>query len=70
MTERGTIVTHDVPDAGTWYAEGATVHVDRVASGVHIVADPNGDYEVLGCQHAGTRPDGRSLLQVQLRKLR
>jgi len=70
MTERGTIVTHDVPDVGTWYTEGATVDVDQVTRDVHIVTDPDGDYEVLGCQHAGTRPDGRSLLQVQLRKIR
>ena len=68
MSGTGRYSTHHIPDAGTWYAQGETVRVDRSSGQARIVKDPHGDHDVQGCRQATEYTDGVPLLRVDLRK--
>ena len=68
MSESSRFPTHLIPDDGTRYAPGETVHVDRSSGRVQIVKDPAGAYEVMNCRPATEYADETPLLRVGLRK--
>jgi hypothetical protein len=68
MSKTGKFSTHHVPDTGTWYAPGEIVRLDEARSGLQIVKDPKGDYEVFSCRQATEYKGGPALLRVGLRK--
>ena len=62
--------THHIPDDRTRYAPGEAVRVDQSSGQVRLIADPEGDYEVVGCRPASEYGDGPPLLRVDLRRRR
>ena len=68
MSESSRFPTHLIPDDGTRYAPGETVHVDHSSGRVQIVKDPAGAYEVMNCRPATEYADETPLLRVGLRK--
>jgi hypothetical protein len=68
MSKTGKFSTHHVPDKGTWYTPGDIVRLDESRSGVEIVKDPAGDYEVHSCRYATEYKGTPVLLRVGLRR--
>lgn len=68
MSKVGKFSTHHVQDRGIWYTPGEIVRLDESRSGVEIVKDPNGGYEVHSCRHATEYKGSPALLRVGLRK--
>jgi hypothetical protein len=68
MSKLGKFSTHHIPDRGVWYAPGEIVRLDEARSGVEIVKDPNGTYEVHSCRLATEYTGTPALLRVSLRK--
>jgi len=62
--------THHIPDDGTRYAPGQFVRVDQSSGQVRLIADPEGDFEVVGCRPASEYGGGPPLLRVDLRRRR
>jgi len=68
VSKIGKFSTHHVQDRGIWYTPGEIVRLDESRSGVEIVKDPQGDYEVHSCRHATEYKGTPALLRVGLRK--
>ena len=68
MSKTGKFSTHHVPDKGVWYDPGETVRLDESRSGIEIVKDPKGEYEVHSCRRATEYKGTPALLRVGLRK--
>ena len=68
MSNTGKFSTHHVPDQGVWYDPGETVRLNASRSGIEIVKDPMGEYEVHSCRHATEYKGTPALLRVGLRK--
>ncbi len=68
MSKVGKFSTHHVQDKGIWYTPGETVRLDESRTGVEIVKDPRGDYEVHSCRHATEYTGSPALLRVGLRR--
>jgi hypothetical protein len=68
VSKVGKFSTHHVPDRGVWYAPGETVRLEESRSGVEIVKDPNGEYEVHSCRQATEYSGTPVLLRVGLRR--
>ena len=68
MSKLGKFSTHHVPDKGIWYTPGETVRIEQSRSGVEIVKDPHGDYEVHSCRHATEYSGTPVLLRIGLRR--
>lgn len=68
MSKTGKFSTHHVQDKGVWYTPGEVVRLDESRSGVEIVKDPQGNYEVHSCRHATEYKGTPGLLRVGLRK--
>ena len=68
MSKTGKFSTHHIQDKGIWYTPGETVRLDESRSGVEIVKDPKGDYEVHSCRHATEYRGMPALLRVGLRR--
>ena len=68
MSKIGKFSTHHVPDKGVWYEPGEAVRLDESRSGIEIVKDPKGDYEVHSCRRATEYTGAPALLRVGLRK--
>ena len=62
--------THHVPDDGTRYAPREFVRVDQSSGQVRLIADPEGDYEVMSCRPATEYTAGPPLLRADLRRRR
>ena len=60
--------THHIPNDGTRYVPGETVHVDHSSGRIRIVKDPDGDYEILNCRQATEYGGDTPLLRLGLRK--
>src|SRR3954452_5445814 len=60
--------THLIPDDGTRYPPGEIVRVDQSSGRIQIVADSEGNYEVMHCRPATEYADETPLLRVGLRK--
>ena len=60
--------THLIPDDGTRYASGDIVRVDQSTGRIQIVADPEGNYEVMNCRQATEYAGDTPLLRVNIRK--
>ena len=61
--------THYVPDLGTRFTPGETVHVDQSSGQVIIIKDPAGDYEVTSCRPATEFNEDPPLLRVDLKRI-
>lgn len=68
MSKTGKFSTHHVPDRGVRYEPGETVRLHESRSGVEIIKDPNGEYEVHSCRPATEYTGSPPLLRVGLRK--
>jgi hypothetical protein len=68
VSKTGKFSTHHVQDRGIWYTPGEVVRLDESRSGVEIVKDPMGDYEVHSCRHATEYGGAPKLLRVGLRR--
>jgi hypothetical protein len=68
VSKTGKFSTHHVPDRGIWYTPGDVVRLEESRSGVEIVKDPKGEYEVHSCRHATEYSGTPALLRVGLRK--
>ena len=44
--------THLISDDGTRYATGEIVRIDQSSGRIQIVADPEGNYQVVNCRQA------------------
>jgi hypothetical protein len=62
------VPTHLISDDGTRYAPGEIVRVDQSSGRIQIVADPEGDYEVMNCRQATEYAGDTPLLRVDLKK--
>jgi len=61
--------THHIPDEGVLFAPGEIVRLDHSSPQVHVVKDPAGEYEVMGCRPATEFKDGGPLLRVDVRRI-
>ena len=61
--------THHVPDDGTRYAPGETVHVDHSSGRIRVIKDPTGGYEILNCRQATEYGSTPPLLRLGLHRL-
>ena len=68
MSNTGRFSTHHVPDVGIWYAPGETVRLTEGRSGIEIVKDSAGEYEVHSCRRATEYTGAPALLRVGLRR--
>lgn len=68
MSKTGRFSTHHVPDVGIWYVPGETVRLTEGRSGIEIVKDPAGEYEVHSCRRATEYTGSPALLRVGLRR--
>jgi hypothetical protein len=68
MSKIGKFSTHHVQDRGIWYTPGEVVRLAESRSGIEIVKDPAGDYEVHSCRHATEYKGTPALLRVGLRR--
>jgi hypothetical protein len=68
MSTSGRFPTHHIPDDGTRYAPGETVHVDHSSGRVQIIKDPADAYEVMSCRLATEYGSQPPLLRIGLRK--
>lgn len=68
MSKIGKFSTHHVQDRGIWYTPGEMVRLEESRSGVEIVKDPKGEYEVHSCRHATEYKGAPALLRVGLRR--
>jgi len=68
VSKTGRFSTHHVPDVGIWYAPGETVKLNEGRSGIEIVKDPAGEYEVHSCRKATEYSGNPALLRVGLRR--
>ena len=68
MSKIGKFSTHHIQDKGIWYTPGEIVRLDESRSGVEIVKDPQGEYEVHSCRHATEYKGTPALLRVGLRR--
>lgn len=68
MSKTGKFSTHHVQDKGVWYTPGEIVRLEESRSGVEIVKDPKGDYEVHSCRHATEYKGTPALLRIGLRR--
>jgi hypothetical protein len=53
---------------GIWYTAGEIVRLEQGRSGIEIVKDPAGEYEVHSCRRATEYTGDPALLRVGLRK--
>lgn len=68
MSKIGKFSTHHIQDRGVWYTPGEIVRLEESRSGVDIVKDPRGTYEVHSCRHATEYSGTPALLRVGLRR--
>jgi hypothetical protein len=68
LSKIGKFSTHHVQDRGVWYTPGEMVRLEESRSGVEIVKDPKGEYEVHSCRHATEYKGAPALLRVGLRR--
>lgn len=68
MSKTGKFSTYHVQDKGIWYTPGETVRLDESRSGLEIVKDPHGEYQVHSCRQATEYTGTPALLRVGLRK--
>jgi len=68
LSKLGKFSTYHVQDKGIWYTPGETVRLEESRSGLEIVKDPHGDYEVHSCRQATEYSGTPALLRVGLRK--
>lgn len=68
MSNTGKFSTYHVQDVGIWYTPGEIVRLDESRSGIAIVKDPTGNYEVHSCRRATEYTGTPALLRVGLRK--
>ena len=68
MSKTGRFSTHHVPDVGIWYDPGDTVRLTEGRSGIEIVKDSAGEYEVHSCRRATEYTGAPALLRVGLRR--
>jgi hypothetical protein len=68
VSKTGRFSTHHVPDVGIWYVPGETVRLTEGRSGIEIVKDPAGEYEVHSCRRATEYTGDPALLRVGLRR--
>lgn len=68
MSKLGKFSTHHIQDKGIWYSPGETVRLEESRSGIEIVKDPSGEYEVHSCRLATEYKGSPALLRVGLRR--
>lgn len=68
MSKTGRFSTHHVPDIGIWFTPGDLVRLEESRSGIEIVKDPQGEYEVHSCRQATEYQGTPALLRVGLRR--
>jgi hypothetical protein len=68
MSKTGKFSTHHVPDTGIWFTPGDVVRLEESRSGIEIVKDPHGEYEVHSCRQATEYTGSPALLRVGLRR--